>query len=51
MTSFELFKLFTFEKLYILYIVLYFLLLKYIMCDKLHYFIKNSNILHQIMDK
>ena len=41
MTSFELFKLLQFDKIYISYILLYFFLLKYIICDKLHPFMKN----------
>ena len=50
MTSFESFKLLNFEKNLHLYIFLYFFLLKYIICDKLHqYMEKKSNILHQIM--
>ena len=41
MTSFELFGLLKFEKIFISYIFLYFfLLLKYIICDKLHQFMK-----------
>ena len=46
MTSFELFQLFKFEKIYISYISLYFCLLKYITCDKLHQFIKIIQIFY-----
>ena len=46
MTSFELFQLFKFEKIYISYIFLYFCLLKYIICDKLHQFIKKIQIFY-----
>ena len=42
MTSFELFQLLKFEKIYISYIFLYFFLLKYIICGKLHQFMKKK---------
>ena len=45
MTSFELFKLLKFEKIYMSYIFLYFFLLKNIICDKLHQFMKKIQIL------
>ena len=40
MTSFELFRLLKFKNIYIIYISLYFFLLKYIICDKTHHFMK-----------
>ena len=51
MASFELFKLFKFKKISILYIYIYtFFLLKCIMCDKKYHFMeRKTNILHQIM--
>ena len=50
MTSFELFKLLKLKKkLHFTYSFIFFLM-KYIVCDKLHHFMKKkSNILHQIM--
>ena len=44
MTSFELFKLLKFEKIYISNTLLYFFLLKYIICDKLRQFMKKIQI-------
>ena len=40
MTSFKLFRLLNFKKVYIINIFLYFLLLKYVMSDKLHHLMK-----------
>ena len=49
MTSFKLFKLLQFtKKVHFIYIFILFLV-KYILCDKLHQFIKKINILHQLM--
>ena len=45
MTSFELFKLLKFKKICILHIFLYFFLLKYNLCDKLHHFMKKIQYL------
>ena len=45
MASFELFRLLKLKKyLYFIYIFLYFFLLKYIMCDKLHHFMEKIQI-------
>ena len=45
MTSFELFKLLKFKNICFIYIFLNFFLLKYIMCDKLHHFMKKNQYL------
>ena len=46
MTSFEFFKLLKFKKkLHFTYIFLYFFLLKYYLCDKLHHFMKKIQCL------
>ena len=44
MTSFELFRLLKFKNFCILHIFLYFIFLKYIMCDNLHHFMKKNQI-------
>ena len=44
MTSFELFKLLKFKKNLHFTYILYFFLLKYIMFDKLHHFMKKNQI-------
>ena len=44
MTSFELFKLLEFKKICISQIFLYFFLLKYNLCDKLHHFMKKNPV-------
>ena len=49
MTSFELFRLLKFNKIYVIYLFFFILfLLRYIMGDKLHYFMKNIQIYGKI---